>query len=78
MDGDQFQQTRVALEKMLVCEPCDQGKFASLYATFEREFPKGQLATDAQENAMVRMDMSEYQERHTVSRLIGAPPGYIG
>ena len=30
------------------------------------------------ENAMVRMDMSEYQERHTVSRLIGAPPGYIG
>ena len=30
------------------------------------------------ENAMVRMDMSEYQERHTVSRLIGAPPGYVG
>ncbi len=30
------------------------------------------------ENAMVRLDMSEYQERHTVSRLIGAPPGYIG
>ncbi len=30
------------------------------------------------ENAMVRVDMSEYQERHTVSRLIGAPPGYIG
>ncbi len=30
------------------------------------------------ENAMVRMDMSEYQERHTVSRLIGAPPGYLG
>jgi ATP-dependent Clp protease ATP-binding subunit ClpB len=30
------------------------------------------------ENAMVRIDMSEYQERHTVSRLIGAPPGYIG
>ncbi|MCX6233808.1 MAG: ATP-dependent chaperone ClpB [Bacteroidetes bacterium] len=30
------------------------------------------------ENSMVRMDMSEYQERHTVSRLIGAPPGYIG
>jgi ATP-dependent Clp protease ATP-binding subunit ClpC len=30
------------------------------------------------ENAMVRMDMSEYQEEHTVSRLIGAPPGYIG
>ncbi len=30
------------------------------------------------ENAMVRIDMSEYMERHTVSRLIGAPPGYIG
>jgi len=30
------------------------------------------------DNAMVRIDMSEYQERHTVSRLIGAPPGYVG
>lgn len=30
------------------------------------------------ENSMVRIDMSEYQERHTVSRLVGAPPGYIG
>ena len=30
------------------------------------------------EEAMVRIDMSEYQERHTVARLIGAPPGYIG
>ncbi len=30
------------------------------------------------ENAMVRLDMSEYQEKHTVSRMIGAPPGYIG
>ncbi len=30
------------------------------------------------EDAMIRMDMSEYQERHTVSRLIGAPPGYVG
>jgi ATP-dependent Clp protease ATP-binding subunit ClpC len=30
------------------------------------------------EDAMVRLDMSEYQERHTVSRLIGAPPGYVG
>jgi ATP-dependent Clp protease ATP-binding subunit ClpA len=27
---------------------------------------------------MVRLDMSDYQERHTVSRLVGAPPGYIG
>ncbi|MFD8806286.1 ATP-dependent Clp protease ATP-binding subunit [Streptomyces sp. NPDC059597] len=30
------------------------------------------------EDRMVRLDMSEYQERHTVSRLIGAPPGYVG
>ncbi|MFC1485961.1 ATP-dependent chaperone ClpB, partial [Candidatus Latescibacterota bacterium] len=30
------------------------------------------------ENAMVRIDMSEYMEKHTVSRLIGAPPGYVG
>jgi len=30
------------------------------------------------EDAMVRIDMSEYQEKHTVSRLIGAPPGYVG
>lgn len=30
------------------------------------------------ETAMVRIDMSEYQERHTVSRLVGAPPGYVG
>ncbi|HEY2192500.1 MAG TPA: ATP-dependent chaperone ClpB [Actinomycetospora sp.] len=32
---------------------------------------------DSEEN-MVRIDMSEYQERHTVSRLVGAPPGYVG
>lgn len=30
------------------------------------------------EDAMVRLDMSEYMEKHTVSRLIGAPPGYVG
>jgi ATP-dependent Clp protease ATP-binding subunit ClpB len=30
------------------------------------------------ENAMVRIDMSEYMERHSVSRLVGAPPGYVG
>jgi ATP-dependent Clp protease ATP-binding subunit ClpB len=30
------------------------------------------------ENAMIRIDMSEYMERHTVARLIGAPPGYVG
>ena len=30
------------------------------------------------EHAMIRIDMSEYQEKHTVSRLLGAPPGYVG
>src|SRR5438876_4214918 len=30
------------------------------------------------ERAMIRIDMSEYQERHTVARLLGAPPGYVG
>jgi ATP-dependent Clp protease ATP-binding subunit ClpB len=30
------------------------------------------------ENAMVRIDMSEYQEKHSVSRMVGAPPGYVG
>src|SRR6201981_1727627 len=30
------------------------------------------------ERAMVRIDMSEYQEKHTVARLVGAPPGYVG
>ena len=30
------------------------------------------------ENALIRVDMSEYQERHTVARLVGAPPGYVG
>jgi ATP-dependent Clp protease ATP-binding subunit ClpA len=30
------------------------------------------------ENALTRVDMSEYGEKHTVSRLIGAPPGYVG
>ncbi len=30
------------------------------------------------DRAMVRLDMSEYQERHTVARLVGAPPGYVG
>jgi len=32
----------------------------------------------ADENSMVRLDMSEYSERHTVSRMIGSPPGYVG
>lgn len=30
------------------------------------------------EDAMIRLDMSEYMEKHTVSKLIGSPPGYVG
>ena len=30
------------------------------------------------ENALIRIDMSEYMEKHSISRLIGAPPGYVG
>ena len=30
------------------------------------------------EESMIRVDMSEYQEKHSVSRLIGSPPGYVG
>ena len=30
------------------------------------------------EDKMIRLDMSEYMERHTVARLIGSPPGYVG
>ena len=39
-----------------------------------------QLATEifGSENNMIRLDMSEYQEKHTISRLIGSPPGYVG
>ncbi len=31
-----------------------------------------------EDNALIRVDMSEYMERHSVSKLIGAPPGYVG
>ena len=39
-----------------------------------------QMALDlfGKEDAMIRIDMSEYMEKHTVSRLIGSPPGYVG
>src|SRR5262249_36750977 len=43
----------------------------------ERARALGEFMFD-EERAIVRLDMSEYQERHTVARLIGAPPGYIG
>ncbi|RKF55687.1 Heat shock protein hsp98 [Golovinomyces cichoracearum] len=54
----------------LFCGPSGTGK--TLLTKALAEF----LFDDAK--AMIRLDMSEYQERHTVSRMIGAPPGYVG
>ena len=42
------------------------------------ELCKALAAMFGDENAMIRLDMSEYMEKHTVSRLIGSPPGYVG
>ena len=54
----------------LFCGPTGVGKTELCKALAETLFDD--------ENAMVRLDMSEFMEKHTVSRLIGAPPGYIG
>jgi ATP-dependent Clp protease ATP-binding subunit ClpB len=50
--------------------PTGVGKTELAKALAERLF--------ADEKALIRLDMSEYQERHTVARLLGAPPGYVG
>ncbi len=54
----------------LFCGPTGVGKTELCKALAETLFDD--------ENAMVRLDMSEFMEKHTVSRLIGAPPGYVG
>src|SRR5690606_37255364 len=54
----------------LFCGPTGVGK--TLLAKTLAEFMFGD------EEALVQVDMSEYQERHNISRLIGAPPGYVG
>ncbi len=54
----------------LFCGPTGVGKTELCKALAETMFDD--------ENAMVRLDMSEFMEKHTVSRMIGAPPGYIG
>jgi ATP-dependent Clp protease ATP-binding subunit ClpB len=58
------------LGSFLVLGPTGVGKTETARALAEFLFDD--------EHALVRIDMSEYQERHTVSRLIGAPPGYVG
>ncbi len=55
---------------LLLAGPTNVGKTEMAKATAEGLF--------GDEQAMVRLDMSEYMERHTVSRLVGAPPGYVG
>ncbi|KAI5058545.1 hypothetical protein GOP47_0026715 [Adiantum capillus-veneris] len=55
---------------MLFCGPTGVGKTELTKALAEHYF--------GSESAMVRLDMSEYMERHTVSKLIGSPPGYVG
>eukprot|EP01018_Ginkgo_biloba_P003570 Gb_36602 [translate_table: standard] len=55
---------------MLFCGPTGVGKTELTKALAEYYF--------GSETAMIRLDMSEYMERHTVSKLIGSPPGYVG
>ncbi len=53
--------------------------FLGLTCVSKTEFCKALAAAMfGDENAMIRLDMSEYMEKHTVSRLIGSPPGYVG
>jgi len=57
------------------------GSFLFLGPTGDGKTELARTLADAlfgSEDVMVRLDMSEYQERHTVSRLVGAPPGYVG
>lgn len=55
---------------MLFCGPTGVGKTELTRALSQHYF--------GSESAMIRLDMSEYMERHTVSKLIGSPPGYVG
>jgi len=65
-----LQETTRPLGSFLLLGPTGVGKTETARALAEFLFDD--------EQAMVRLDMSEYMEKHTVSRLIGAPPGYVG
>merc|ERR1719293_549772 len=58
------------IASFLFCGPTGVGKTELCKALSEAYFGK--------EDSMIRLDMSEYMERHTVSKLIGSPPGYVG
>jgi len=58
------------IASFIFCGPTGVGKTELCKALSEAYFGK--------EDAMIRLDMSEYMERHTVSKLIGSPPGYVG
>ena len=65
-----LQDPQQPIGSFLFCGPTGVGKTELCKALAETLFDN--------ENAMVRLDMSEFMEKHTVSRLIGAPPGYVG
>src|SRR3954452_3655458 len=65
-----FQDPNRAIGSFVFCGPTGVGKTELCKALAEVLFDD--------EHAMVRIDMSEFMEKHTVSRLIGAPPGYVG
>jgi ATP-dependent Clp protease ATP-binding subunit ClpB len=65
-----IQDPRRPIGSFIFLGPTGVGKTETARALAEALF-------DSEEN-MIRLDMSEYQERHTVSRLVGAPPGYVG
>src|SRR5204863_1259521 len=75
--ADTIRRARVGLSEgdrplgtFLFLGPTGVGKTELVKALAERLF--------ASERSLVRIDMSEYRERHTVARLIGSPPGYVG
>ena len=61
---------KISKQNVLLLGPTGVGKNALAKALSEYLFND--------ENSMTRIDMSEYQEKHAVSRLVGAPPGYVG